>query len=309
MLALFATVPALLIGGHGFAGARCLAPRMQELALTPKLIELGCDEALWSEIRNKQALLDMEDSEEKCRKRIEFLKSAVASGDDSSQARPARRPDGPYELKGEAPEGVNVEAVQSLLARRLDAKKERDFETADELQAELLAMGIYVNDKQRKWEKAKAASGGFSLDGPVPEGVDEAVVAAMLEKRREAKRAKEFDAADQMQSELLAMGVWVNDKTKTWSATKDRQPKGYKLVGEVPEGVEVEAVTALLAKRVEAKKARNFDESDRLQKELMVMGVYVNDKARTWEQSKWAKEKAAEAKASPAEEGAAPAAE
>ena len=107
MLSLFATAPALLIGGHGFAGVRCLAPRM-DLALTPKLIELGCDEALWSEVRNKQALIDMEDNEGQCRKRIEFLKGAVAGGDDAS-SRPARpaRPDGPYELRGEAPEGVD----------------------------------------------------------------------------------------------------------------------------------------------------------------------------------------------------------
>ena len=122
-------------------------------------------------------------------------------------------------------------------------------------------MGIYVNDKRRTWSKAKNPSGGFSLKGSAPEGVDVAAVEAMLEKRREAKKAKDFGAADDIQEELLAMGVFVNDKERTWMAKKEPRSKGpapFTLSGAAPEGVDVAAVEALLEERIGFKKARDW---------------------------------------------------
>ena len=47
---------------------------------------------------------------------------------------------------------IQVAAVEEKLARRVELKRSRDFEAADALQAELLAMGIWLNDRQRTWE-------------------------------------------------------------------------------------------------------------------------------------------------------------
>ena len=40
---------------------------------------------------------------------------------------------------------------------------------------------------------------------------------------------------------------------------------------------------------------RDFEGSDQLQKELLSMGVYVNDRARTWEQAQWVKKQGEDA--------------
>ena len=50
--------------------------------------------------------------------------------------------------------------MEALLARRVDAKKARDFDTADALQKEILALGVYLNDNERTWRpnKPKASS-------------------------------------------------------------------------------------------------------------------------------------------------------
>ena len=46
--------------------------------------------------------------------------------------------------------------VDALLARRTAARKEKDYDTADALQAELKALGLYVDDKKRTYGAARA---------------------------------------------------------------------------------------------------------------------------------------------------------
>jgi len=317
-LALFVVTvaPALLIGGHGSAGRITLQPRMQatELQLTPTLVEFGCDEALWADVRNKRALLDLAKNEVKCRKQIEFLRAAVAKGNDGSAptSRKQSRLNTPFQLHGEAPEGIDVSAVEALLAERNECKRKQDFDGADELRAQLQEMGLYINDKRRTWSKATNPSGGLTLKGPAPKDVDVAAVEAILERRRGAKKARDFEAADELQAELLAMGVFVNDKERTWMAKKvSRQKKAilgpFTLSGPVPEGVDVSVVEAMLAKRVECKKVKDYDGSDKLQAELLKMGVYVKDRERTWEAAQWVQEAAKGAEAEAVEPTAAPA--
>merc|ERR1719247_1881516 len=88
--------------GHGTA-MRMQSVRMQEL--TPALIDLGCDEELWSEVRNKQALLDLVDSGDmkKAQDRVDFLRRVT-----SSESPPLKSPNhGKYVQAGAAP-GVDV---------------------------------------------------------------------------------------------------------------------------------------------------------------------------------------------------------
>ena len=57
-----------------------------------------------------------------------------------------RQPTDDYVLSEE-----QIESVDRLLGRRLAAKRARDFDLADALQAELRALGIEVDDKARLW--------------------------------------------------------------------------------------------------------------------------------------------------------------
>ena len=162
MLQLCLAMPSLLVG----LGAPCTCDvpiRMAEtLELTPTLIEWGVDAELWKATRNKQVLLEMAAAgdEKKARERISFLKRAVEGGHTAARDRP-------YVLKGRAPAGVTIAAVDEMLARRVEMKKARDFDAADAIQAELLAMGVWVNDKQRTWEASKAGTGGYTLRNKV----------------------------------------------------------------------------------------------------------------------------------------------
>jgi len=208
-------------GCHHITRSGVLGPRMATpgpstpIELTPTLIEWGVDADLWSATRNKQALLDLAavGDEAKAKERISFLRKAVDGGHTRSNDRP-------YLLKGTAPAGVDTEAVQELLARRVEMKKARDFSDADAVQAKLYDMGIWVNDKTRTWEASTAATGGYTLKGEPPADVDQGAVEGMLARRLEAKRAKDFDGADAIQDSLNAMGVFVNDKKKTWESSK-----------------------------------------------------------------------------------------
>ena len=274
----------------------------ESFELTPQLIEWGVDEELWSNVRNKRALWDLANSgeEAKCRERIEQCRRSIARGD---APRPTPRKEGPYELRGDPPDGVDVAAVEALLAKRSEAKKARDFESADAYQAELLEMKVYVNDKMRYWQAAKAPNGGYTLKGAAPAGVDVAAVEELMARRRDAKKAREYDTADALQAELLEMGVWLDDKARTWTATR-KTTSTYTLVGDPPEGADLEAIAALLAKRVEAKRAKDFEAADALQSQLITLGAYPNDRSKTWEAAKWTKNPGARVAPSPAPEKA-----
>jgi len=184
-----------------------------------------------------------------------------------------------YVLKGDAPPGLDMDAARAIFAKRAEAKRARDFDTADVFQAELRQMGIYVDDRKKTWEQAVNPDAPYTLQGRPPAGVDVEEVNARLAARRDAKKNKDFALADEIQDELLAKGVRIFDSKRAWGAIRV-EPKAFELKGAAPEGVDVAVVEAMLAKRVDAKKVKDWATSDELQGELLKMGVYVNDKTR-----------------------------
>ena len=70
--------------------------------------------------------------------------------------------------------------VASLLERRVGAKLKRDYEQADGLQAEIRAMGVFIDDRRRTWKVESTARANRSRRPAEPEPeaapeVDEAV--------------------------------------------------------------------------------------------------------------------------------------
>merc|ERR1712085_159883 len=78
-----------------------------------------------------------------------------ASGSTTSSGSGRPRTQAIYTLKGDVPAGVDVAAVEELLARRMNEKKTGDFDAADAIQAELNGMGVFVNDRKKTWEASK----------------------------------------------------------------------------------------------------------------------------------------------------------
>ena len=64
----------------------------------------------------------------------------------------------------------------------------------------------------------KPLTDGYTPSGPLPAGLDVAVVSSMLRQRVQAKLDKRYDEADRIQHELVRMGVVCNDRLRTWSA-------------------------------------------------------------------------------------------
>ena len=149
-----------------------------------------------------------------------------------------------YERAGPDCGGVVDEAaVTALIDARGTAKIEGDFAQADALRDQLVKEhGVEVNDRSRKWvwcdpsvghpfaplkgaltnalvqgdaTAADSADGSGSGDDG-GSGVLLEEVNALLKKRYEAKRARDFRGADAAQDELRAKGVEVDDFEYSW---------------------------------------------------------------------------------------------
>jgi hypothetical protein len=67
----------------------------------------------------------------------------------------------------------------------------------------------------RKWGPESDAS--YSLYGPLPPGFDARKVEHLLADRCAAKAKRDFGAADALQDQLVALGVRIDDRWRTWS--------------------------------------------------------------------------------------------
>ena len=67
----------------------------------------------------------------------------------------------------------------------------------------------------RKW--GNEAGSPYSLYGPLPDGFDAERAEALVAERCAAKAAKLYAKADVLQDELIAMGVRLDDRWRTWS--------------------------------------------------------------------------------------------
>lgn len=152
--------------------------------------------------------------------------------------------------------------------------------------------------------------------------VDVAAVESLITERTDARRARDFNAADTIREQLRSeYRVEVFDRESTWRVGRsgggrggsnggrggsngqrgEREPRTYDSLDLGEKGhdyerdgdtelLEIDEATSglinkLLASRLEAKMGRDFDKADALKAQLSGLGVSVNDKRRTWEYS------------------------
>jgi cysteinyl-tRNA synthetase len=116
-----------------------------------------------------------------------------------------------------------VSTIQSMVFERAEAKKNRDFDVADEIRDELRdTYSVSLDDKTREWRILSEEYALVSADGENsnPANLDEATLQLIQEKLVERSRAKvsrEYDIVDDIRDELRENhNVNVNDRTREW---------------------------------------------------------------------------------------------
>ena len=196
----------------------------------------------------------------------------------------------------ELPDGA-LEEINDLLARRLEAKMKRAFNTADGLKDQLRAFGVSVDDREKVWRYAPVVPRVFGPDGhdytraeddSTELGEDQlARINTLLKQRMEAKMARRFEEADGYHEELKSLNVFLNDKLKGWRADGGMFPTHARIDGdgdvEGAEPVDEQAVNGLLADRSLARKDQDYDAADAIVARLRdEFSVVLDDKRGTW---------------------------
>jgi len=160
------------------------------------------------------------------------------------QGRRSMRPMPQYRRDGDLTVQVDEAKIAAMLAERQQARWAKDYMVGDRIFNDLQAMNIFVNDKDMVWcsgqgrnlPAAAAAGGGMSWRGSGYKRtasnrngsvqVDEQFVEAKLVERNEARSKRKFDRADQIKDELYGIGIFIDDKGKSWSAVGGRGSRG-----------------------------------------------------------------------------------
>eukprot|EP01049_Picozoa_sp_SAG25_P012353 SAG25_NODE_1658_length_2593_cov_111.862871_2_plen_326_part_00 len=144
----------------------------------------------------------------------------------------------------------------------------------------------------------RSAEHGYTLtdtNGVTLTPEQHATVERLLLERVDAKRARQWDACDQLRDQLRECGVACDDKTRTYRLLPPRKtpeqlhferfgPTGhdYRRDDDGQTVVDEAVVNQLLAQRLRAKMAREYDAADQAKQQLSELGVRVLDKAKTW---------------------------
>ena len=140
------------------------------------LATVGCDEALWAQIRSKTVLVKLAEAgdEVELRAKLEEIRGRI-SQEAASAPPPAAA--GVFKRRGDMKVSIDEAKVQELIAKRQEIQRSRDYEKADAIRDELRAMGVDVFDKQNEWRvrwvgerppKGKVAKGTKGPAQPVP---------------------------------------------------------------------------------------------------------------------------------------------
>jgi hypothetical protein len=128
---------------------------------------------------------------------------------------------GPGDGDADAPD-LDTSLIMSLLTARLTAKRRRDFARADAITATMRAEhSVVVDDRRKAWRVVRLYGEYHRVGGKV--GKAEPKIGALLTKLTACRQpwwseepgAAEAEA-DSILSELAAMGVQVDERSKTW---------------------------------------------------------------------------------------------
>ena len=218
------------------------------------------------------------------------------------------------------PQPLTDDEITHKLGQRENARRAKDYATADLIRDDLRARGLSLDDSTKMWTTTDGRKGiigvsgeALKIDGMTP-SQDE--LTKMLEERQEARRNKDFATSDRIRLELRARGVTVSDQTNTWTSVDGSrgtlQPPTYVAAaggyhgqgyGAAAAGANVDVhnysalldealrtgrpvdtavINAALEDREKMRKSKDFANSDRVRDQLRSLGIRVEDSAFTW---------------------------
>jgi len=132
---------------------------------------------------------------------------------------------------------VDEEKVSIILSQRIEAKRNKDFFTSDRLRDQLRQQfGVEVMDRECKWWSMRGGQGpainvdygrhDYARTDDLP-GVDVEEIDKLLSQRLHARRTHDYFHADNLRSQLNRMGVEVDDRARSWTATERAQKPGF----------------------------------------------------------------------------------
>lgn len=207
---------------------------------------------------------------------------------------------------------ISDEDVDEMVADRLAAKMERDFDTADAIREDLRSKyNVLIDDRLRMWSVGgdfgeehnarRELSHQFATRGYVKSksslslsSEDETLIQEQIDERSTAKQDRDFRTADDIREYLLQQfDVSINDKMKLWSIGGVFEENGGR--AQTARGVYVrrgggdlseEAVAEindLLMERYKFKKARDFEQADAIRDDLDErFSVRIDDRSSEW---------------------------
>lgn len=199
--------------------------------------------------------------------------------------------------------------IQGLMDERDEAKRLRDFDTADAIRDELSSVyNVAIADRERVWSigsNFQAPPQPYTMSSfstPPPEGLDVDRVSEMCQERDDARQQREYDVADEIKFELLEdYNIAIDDRLRQWSVggvfedgptrgARDSSSSGIASAagltrrggGSLSEQ-EIATIEELLEERAAYKAQKNYGKADRIRDQLQQeFQVRVDDRSMEW---------------------------
>jgi cysteinyl-tRNA synthetase len=201
---------------------------------------------------------------------------------------------------------LSEEEIHAFLAERLQCKLNRDYSTADAIQAELLAAGVVMLDKKKEWRADGAtwdefSARKYSASQHSTSTEHAAEIQAMVDERAQAKSERLYNKADALRDDLVdTFDVVVDDRLLEWSVggdfgsvTNNKRDEfmPFSLAPGSPDTDDHDEVQRLIEQRDVARADRDYGMADQIREELKEKNVYIDDRKRQWSVGAFAEER------------------
>jgi len=116
---------------------------------------------------------------------------------------------------------LSDQEIEDLLAQRGRARDDKIFKVADKILCELQNNLIFVEDKSREWRFSSKGHNYKKPTGYDPSALklSEEEIDDLIARRLKARNDNNFDAADEIQTDLKTAGILLDDRSKKWIFT------------------------------------------------------------------------------------------